>query len=494
MTQDDSPRPAAPWLKPLALGTVAAAGAVILAPYLLPALGLGTENMALQSINAVHGETGGAGLAGLLNDAMAAIPGIGGELAQGGTFTAFASGAVGIGGILLGNHVRKKESGGRAFSMGRLIRTASLITSALIALPSILTGISIGMVYLAAALGDTALASSVAGVLYNTLGAMGTALQGPNLASGAFAALPHIASCGAAILPAALTLRLNDAEAPAPGFETRIQPPPEPQHNPRYTDGSILATLRARAPLVAGKPCDARITLTHKDTGAPVTSDELATADTRKLHLFVVDQSLKDYHHLHPTPTGTPGEFAFSFTPHTPNSYHAWADVTLRRDGRNHRLRTVIPCALERPVRAFVSTGSTARKDDLVFDWATSAPLRQDTPAVVELRVTDPSGRPVADLQPVMGAAGHLIGFSADGRSMIHAQPLDGVTADAGERAAPVLRFQLEPDFSGPAQFYLQVKRADRESTVSFGQQIAPPQLNTRKIVSRHHGHGHAHG
>jgi hypothetical protein len=218
--------------------------------------------------------------------------------------------------------------------------------------------------------------------------------------------------------------------------------------------------------------------------------DELAVNFTEKVHLLVIDQSLKDYHHIHPVPTATPGEYSFSFTPNTPNTYNAWTDITLRHNKSNHRLKSTMACALERNVRGYVSTNTESRKDNLSFTMKTDGRLRKDTPSVIEITITDPMGNPVTDLQPVMGAFAHLVGFSADGKSIIHTHPLGVEPQNKNDRGGPRIRFHAEPDFAGPTQLYLQIRHGDKDVYASFGQQIAMPLLNTAKVAKRGHHHG----
>ena len=143
-------------------------------------------------------------------------------------------------------------------------------------------------------------------------------------------------------------------------------------------------------------------------------------------------------------------------------------------------------------MRAYVPNNSKAIKDGLNFDWKASERLRKDTPTIVEVTITDSAGHPVTDLQPVMGAYAHLVGFSADGKSLVHTHPM-GLEPKGEAAGGPTMRFHVEPDFTGPAQFYLQVKRDGKDVYASFGQQISPPLLNTQRINSSHASHaGHA--
>jgi hypothetical protein len=86
------------------------------------------------------------------------------------------------------------------------------------------------------------------------------------------------------------------------------------------------ASIRTTAPLVVDQTATAFLQL-EKATSEAISPPDLIESHTKKLHLLIVDQSLTDYHHEHPTPTKVPGEYTFTFTPHKPGPYRAWADV-----------------------------------------------------------------------------------------------------------------------------------------------------------------------
>lgn len=476
------------WLWPVAAGAAVLAGAVMLAPVVLPALGIGTQDMALEATTSMHVPTGenGPGLAGGINKLLESLPLIGPRLAEGGLFTAAASAITGIGGVMLGNTVESYEKQGKRFSFGKMLKLAAVTSSVLIALPSLLTGIAIGVVFLCNALGDNRVAAEAVKFLSETLGSSHR-VDSSIATVGALAGMSHIATCGAAVLPAALgvgsLLRRKPAE---PLVDAPHEASPEPAANPHYTDGSIAVEMKASRKLVADKPAQVTITLRHRATGKPVTSDELAVEYTKKLHLYVADESLRDYHHIHPEPTKNPGEFSFSFTPSTSNNYNAWADFTLLRDDRTHRLRSVLPGALDRPVRAHVPRNNADTEKGMNFQWSSSEPLRKGAPSIVEVNITDMLGNPVTDLQPVLGAYAHLVGLSADGKSIIHTHPLGTEPTTPENRGGPKIRFHVEPDFSGPAQFYLQVRRGGKDVMAEFGQQVFPAQTTARELATRH--------
>lgn len=216
---DHAKNPAQQWVWPITIGALATIGAVMVAPNILPMVGIGDEELSQQVFAAMHTTEGsyGTGAAGAVNTMLSKIPLFGEGLAQGGLFTALTCGGIGLGGIVLGDYVEKREDKSMSISIGKTIKAASMITSALIALPAILTGISIGIVYLCGALGDKELASQAIGQLYNTIGSSHK-LPGPAGVVGIMAAASHVGTCGIPVVSTLLGMSNKN--------ETQIPPKP----------------------------------------------------------------------------------------------------------------------------------------------------------------------------------------------------------------------------------------------------------------------------
>jgi len=466
------------------LGTALVAGAVVLSPYLLPYVLPATADLATVAETAMlHGGVG-QGVVGLLTKGLGAVPLMGAKLAEGGLTAAAVSGLTGAGGVLLGRFVEKKQNGKNGINWGKVIKYSALIASALVALPPLLTAIGTGLYFLsmaAAPVIGTEVGSTVLTFLHKYIGAASMNHAGMSTAA---MTLPHLFTCGAALLPAAFSMKLASNKEPQPKtFAERVQP----QKTVPYSDGQIVVQIQTDKPTVAGQPCHAKLRLIDCRTGAPIPYDELAVVHTRKLHLFVADQSLKDYTHIHPEPTGEPGVLEFTFTPKTSNQYAAWAEFTLLKDGNSHRIKTEFPAQMKRSVPAVIRANESAEQDGLVFNWQSSNPLQNGAASIVEVNVTDSRGNPVTDLEPVMGAFAHLVGFSADGKTLIHTHPLGTEPDNPNERGGPRLRFHVEPSHAGATQFYLQVKRGGQDIYIPFGQQIKPPALASENVHVRHH-------
>lgn len=457
----------------LTVGTALAAGAVILAPYVLPLVGIGEEDAVVNIMSKLHSNPAiaGKGLAGLINQGLGAIPLIGETLAKGDITTALASGVIGVGGMLLGRYVGKRENGSHYIKWGKVITTAALVASALIAMPTVLTGVTAGITFLAERVNNE-VASTALTFLIKTIGFSNSASLTAASASTATIALPHLLTCGAGALPAFFSYKEHCRHKARHEQIMRQEADPVALES---SAGDVTATIKLNKPTQAFEPVSGVVQLRDVTTGKPLTEADLKTTHTRKVHLLIVDSSLKDYHHIHPVATGTPGEYAFSFTPKTSNAYDGWSDITLIRDGRNYQVKSCIPSELHRKVPAIVKTNSQAEQSALRFDWQADKPLASGQTTQVTVKVSDQQGKPINDLEPVMGAYAHLVGFSADGKSMIHTHPMGAEPTSEACRGGPALRFKITPETDGKTQFYLQIRRNGEEIYVPFGQNILPP-------------------
>src|SRR6185369_1252020 len=94
----------------------------------------------------------------------------------------------------------------------------------------------------------------------------------------------------------------------------------------------VRAAIQTDAMLEVGKPIKGTLRLKQL-TGAPVLITDLRVVHTERIHLLIIDPTLTDYHHVHPVPTKTPGEYEFTFTPQKPGTYRAWADLRTTMTG-----------------------------------------------------------------------------------------------------------------------------------------------------------------
>ena len=251
----------------------------------------------------------------------------------------------------------------------------------------------------------------------------------------------------------------------------------------QHAHSSSAATIRSEIVPVenraAGKSIPTVLRLTGAD-GKPVTLDQLEVAHTEKIHLLVIDQSVTDYHHLHPVAGDKPGEYRFDFAPKFGGTYHIWADLVPKATGKQEYSKTTVK--VEGPAGTPNNAGNTtAEVDGYRFDLTTEgkAPLQAGKATVVKVKVTGPDGREFSKLEPVMGAFAHMVAFPTDLASVTHVHPMGPEPKTAKERGGPDLSFHVEPDKPGFQKFFLQTQIGGKDKFAAFGLNVEPAESST---------------
>lgn len=235
---------------------------------------------------------------------------------------------------------------------------------------------------------------------------------------------------------------------------------------------TIKAMIVSSDPLPVGKPAVVTIKLTQAANDQAVALDDLKKIHTRKLHLLIVDSTLTDYHHEHPTPTDIPGEYKFTFTPQK-TAYRIWADVIpVATDKQEYaQVDLGMPDIAENPpIRTLNTTSSVA---GYTFNLTLEEPLVVGKTSMARVDVTDRHGKPVKTLEPVMGAFGHIVGFSEDYKTIAHIHPMGAEPTKATQRGGSILKLHLEPKTAGFLKLFVQTRIQGQDIFAPFGVMIA---------------------
>jgi hypothetical protein len=269
----------------------------------------------------------------------------------------------------------------------------------------------------------------------------------------------------------------KDARCTACGMSLlRRRIPPSPVYE---KPGAPSMTLRPTpdAPLSPDRPARVTIRLARLD-GTPVRdATDLVVMHTQRIHLLIVDRSLLDYHHEHPVPTDTPGEYAFTFTPRRPGPYRVFADVVPVESAVQEFVVTDIPAAGEGDPLADRETKLTDVVDGLRYELTLDTkgrPLRAGEEVLGRVTVTDAEGKPFKGLEPVMGAFAHLVGFVEDYRTVVHLHPLGVEPTLPTHRGGPTILFRYFPPMPGFVRFYCQVSVGGAAKFARFGVTVGP--------------------
>ncbi|HEV7869424.1 MAG TPA: heavy metal-binding domain-containing protein, partial [Chthoniobacteraceae bacterium] len=249
------------------------------------------------------------------------------------------------------------------------------------------------------------------------------------------------------------------------------------EHGEAHAHGTKVTTmnvaLQSAQPLVVGQKVDVIARVTTKD-GKPVGMHALKEAHTRKLHFLIIDESLTDYHHEHPEPTATPGEYKFSFMVRKPGPYRVWADLVPVATGEQEYVIADLPAATKGEPLANRAEVLTAKVEGLTYTVTFEEPLAVGGAALGTLTVKDANGEIFPSLEPVMGAYAHLVGFSEDFQTIAHIHPMGEEPTKETDRGAGKLDFHIAPEQPGLVRLFAQVQIGGVSKFAPFTLHVRP--------------------
>jgi hypothetical protein len=238
-------------------------------------------------------------------------------------------------------------------------------------------------------------------------------------------------------------------------------------HGEVKPSNSVKLELLPASPLIAGKTTQVTARLASVTDNTPLTLDDLKEAHTKKLHLLVVDPSLSDYHHIHPTPTQN-GEWTFDFTPKTNGSYRVWADVIPVATGKQEYVIADIGTSATQKAAITKTTIMSSTVEGYTFTLALDGEPKAGAAVMGNITITK-DGKPFNQLEPVMGAFAHVVGFTEDYNSVLHVHPMGKEPTSDTEHGGPKLEFHIEPKKAGFVKLFAQVRIGSKDIFAPFG-------------------------
>ncbi|NUS73247.1 MAG: hypothetical protein HOQ05_07560 [Corynebacteriales bacterium] len=195
--------------------------------------------------------------------------------------------------------------------------------------------------------------------------------------------------------------------------------------------------------------------------GNAVTSFD--TAHDKKLHLIVVRRDLAHYQHLHPT-METDGTWTISLAVPEAGQYRMFADFQPSEHEKGLTLGADFAVNGDYSARALPQVASSSSVDG--YDVALSGSLNAGKTSKLTLEVSK-DGKPITDLEPYLGAYGHLVALRDGDAAYLHVHP-DGEPGDGKTKAGPSIVFYAEIPSAGKYRLYLDFKHGGTVRTVEF--------------------------
>jgi hypothetical protein len=191
----------------------------------------------------------------------------------------------------------------------------------------------------------------------------------------------------------------------------------------------------------------------------------------RLFHLFVVSRDLSHFDHVHPEP-GADGVFRIDLRVPRPDVYRLVGDFYPSGGIPQTVQRTIVTPGFDGPVFAAAAPLEPDAREKSVSGLRIALeaePLVAGREIDLSFAVVDAaSGERVTDLEPFLGAPGHLLVMSADLADAIHSHPEE---AKDPARVGFTLRFPRPLNY----RMWLQVQRRGAVVTVPFTVPVSEP-------------------
>jgi len=234
------------------------------------------------------------------------------------------------------------------------------------------------------------------------------------------------------------------------------------------TDNSIALHVPDIIKLEKGKLVTLKVQLTKIQNNQPISINQLNEVHTQRFHALIIDQSMTDYHHVHPVQTNKKGEYSLTFTPKKSDDYRIWADVTPAATGKQEYARADLKANQRKSEAVSKKLNNTAVVDGLTFKISFDAPLQSGQVTMGKLRV-EKDGKPFNRLEPIMGAYAHIVGFNEDLKTVAHIHPMGEEPTVKSQRGGPDLEFHIEPAKPGFTKMFAQIRVNGKDIFAPFG-------------------------
>ena len=208
----------------------------------------------------------------------------------------------------------------------------------------------------------------------------------------------------------------------------------------------------------------------EKADGSPLTSSDVALSHTQKIHLLAVDESLNDYHHIHPIADSLfDGVWHFSLTPKYAGEYSVYLDFIPLKSPRRVLLSSSFKVNGDRASFQDRQENLEFSYEDINFELIKDSKESTEEKKIITLTAVDRKGKNVT-FHPVMGAFAHMVAFDDEMNGFAHLHPIsENVPSSENTTHTGPLSFGFTAPKYGIYRLWAQVKTTtEKEIFIPF--------------------------
>lgn len=232
-------------------------------------------------------------------------------------------------------------------------------------------------------------------------------------------------------------------------------------HDAGHESGVLMVQTEPAAPSTG-----AAVTLKlmiHDADGTMVS--EFDIVHEKRVHLILVREGLDEFAHVHPD-VDEQGNLTVTHEFAKAGKYHLFADYKPAGKAASVARAEIVVSGEPSPPPAL----AVSAPGQVVAEGLQAQIELQDVnageEAEIRFRLADETGQPIEDLQPYLGARGHLVVLSADGKQYVHAHPL------SEHSAANEVVFKSHFPGIGLYKGWAQFQQKDNVLTIPFVLQV----------------------
>ncbi len=176
------------------------------------------------------------------------------------------------------------------------------------------------------------------------------------------------------------------------------------------------------------------------------------------MHLILVRRDFQGFQHLHPG-QNPDGSWSVKSEPLVPGTYRMFADFSV--GGESFTLASDLFVAGEFEPRPL---GPVSRKADAGdgYEVEIESPATEGGETVPAEFTVNHNGKPVEEVEPYLGADGHLVALREGDLAFLHTHP------QGGPGGSGPIRFEVEYPTAGRYRLYLQFRHGGGVHTAEF--------------------------